>query len=293
MRFEVPDVQDVVTRMLQVEADFEGKTREISQWLEEHRAYIEQNNQLVTAGEHIQVLHIFLPNLLIRGISGEAGNRVRKELKKHVKEDVHLIPDTYRQVLKNAGYRWGQAGVQVIEDVVQIFRHDDKWNWKQYFEEADAKKETNFREDEVLRVKHIGFKLRDLALSDFNENYAAIDRHGVRVITRLSFLNYGFELLEDDNIGMGTEPGNKENYLFLHRLVLHLSALAGDGFSPSDLDQVFWHFGRSRCGAKPQCGDCPVVEICPTGVGRMRKFRRLLDAAEERIQQTGGVKHNA
>lgn len=296
MKFQVPkvpNVQNVVTRMLQVEADFGGKTRKISQWVEEHRSSIERNKQLVAANEYMQVLSIFLPDLLVRGMRGEAGNKLHEELRKHIKEEAHLRTAMYQQALQDTGYRWGvQKGVQVIEDIVRIFRDDYKWNWKQYFEEANAKKKTNFPKDKVLEVKYIGFKVRDLALSSFNKNYAANDRHVVRVITRLGFLNYGFELLGDDSIEMGTETSNEKNYLFLHRLILHLSALAGDEFSPSDLDRVFWHFGRSQCGAKPQCGDCPVVEICPTGAGRMGKFRRLLDAAEERIRQTGGVKHD-
>jgi len=277
MRLEIPDVWDVVTRMLQVKADFDDKTREISQWVEAHRTDIEQNKQLVASDDtdrHIQILRILLPELLIRGMSGEAGSKVHEELKKHIKEEADLRTDIYQQVLEKASYRWGPPkGVQVIEDVVRIFRDEYGWDWERYFEEAEAEKETNFLSDKLLKVKHIGFKVRDLALSNFNENYAANDLHVVRVITRLGFLNYGYELLGDNRLEMGTDSAKRKNYLFLHRLILRLSALVSDEFSPSDLDRVFWHFGRSRCRAKPQCGDCPVAEICPTGAGRMGKFR--------------------
>jgi endonuclease III len=267
MRFEVPDVRDVVTRMLKVEASFEQKQQKISQWLEEHRSTIERNKQLVSADKHMQVLCNFMPNLLVRGMRGEAGNKVYEELGKHIEQEADLRTDVYQGALQNAGYRWGiQIGAEVIEDVVQIFRDKYRWDWKQYFGEAEAKKETNFCCDKLLAVKYIGFKVRDLALSSFNENYVAIDQNLVRVITRLGFLNYGFELLGDDHLEMGTDGSNEKNYLFLHRLILKLSALTDRKYSPSDLDRIFWYFGRSLCKVKqPKCDACPVVETCPTG----------------------------
>ncbi|MBC8249658.1 MAG: hypothetical protein H8E90_08265 [Anaerolineales bacterium] len=270
MKFEVPEVRDVVTRMLEVEASFDGTRQEIYQWLKDHRRRLERNKQLVAANEYVQVLIIFLPDLLIRGMRGEAGSKVRRELKERIKEEADLRKDIYQRVLKKANYRWGEKGVQVIEDVVRIFRDDYGWDWGQYFEEAEAEKETNFLSDKLLKVKYIGFKVRDLALLSFNENYIANDRNVVRVITRLGFLNYGFELW-DDNLEMGTDLAKRENYLFLHRLALQLSALTDGTYSPSDLDRIFWHFGRSRCEAKPQCGDCPVAKICPTGRFRIGK----------------------
>jgi endonuclease III len=267
MRLEVPDVRDVVTRMLEAEASFGGTKQEVYQWLKDHRRRLERNKRLVAAGEHMQVLRIFLPNLLIRGMRGEAGSKVHEELKKCIKEEADLRTDVYEQALQKAGYRWGAKGGEVIEGVVRIFCDEYGWDWERYFEEAEVEKETNFLSDKLLEVKYIGFKVRDLALSSFNENYIANDRHLVRVITRLGFLSYGFELLGDDNLEMGTDPAKKKNYLFLHRLALHLSALTGGVYSPSDLDRVFWHFGRSLCIARqPQCGGgCPVARICPTG----------------------------
>ncbi|MBM4465045.1 MAG: hypothetical protein FJ014_05730 [Chloroflexi bacterium] len=273
MRFEVPDVRDVVMRILEVEDSFGDTKQDIYQCLQNHRRRIERNKQLVTASEYMQVLRIFLPDLLIRGISGEAGSKVHEELKKHIKEDSGLRTDVYQQVLEKASYRWGiPKGVQLIEGVVRILRDEYGWDWERYFEEAEAEKETNFISDKLLKVKYIGFKVRDLALSNFNANYAANDLHVVRVITRLGFLNYGYELLHDNSLEMGTDSAKRKNYLFLHGLILRLSALTGDEFSPSDLDRVLWHFGKSLCGARPRCGYCPVAEICPTGASRIGKL---------------------
>ncbi len=270
MKFEVPDVRDVVMRILEVEDSFGDTKQDIYQCLQNHRRRIERNKQLVAAGKYMQVLRIFLPDLLIRGISGEAGSKVHEELKKHIKEDSDLRTDVYQQVLEKASYRWGvPKGVQVIEGVVRILRDEYGWDWERYFEEAEAEKETNFISDKLLKVKYIGFKVRDLALSNFNANYAANDLHVVRVITRLGLLNYGYELLRDNSLEMGTDSAKRKNYLFLHGLILRLSALTGDEFSPSDLDRVFWHFGKSLCGARPRCDYCPVAEICPTGTSRI------------------------
>jgi hypothetical protein len=268
MKLEIPDVQDVVTRMLKVEASFGEKKKEISEWVERHRSDIKANKGLVADNKYIEVLCRFLPDLLIRGMSGEAGSKVRTEIERNINEETDLTDDVYKKIIKNANYRWGEkVGVQVIKDVVRIFQDEYRWDWKRYFQEAEDEKEMNFSKDKLLgeKVKYIRFKVRDLALSGFNENYIAIDRHVVRVITRLGFLNYGFELLENDDFEMGTNPMDEKNYLFLHRLTLRLSDLTDSEYTPSDLDRILWHFGRSKCGAKPECGNCSVAEICPTG----------------------------
>jgi len=265
MKLEIPDVQDVVARMLKVEASFGKRKMGISQWLEGHRSDIENNKRLVADNKYIEVLCRFLPDLLMRGMSGEAGTKVHEAIKRYIEEEADLTTQVYQRSLGEADYRWGDKGIQVIKDVVQVFQDEYSWNWKRYFDEAEREKEINFPNDKLLTVKHIRFKVRDLALSSFNENYIAIDRHVVRVITRLGFLNYGFELLENDKLEMGTNPMDEKNYLFLHRLTLKLCGLTDSEYTPSDLDRIFWHFGRTKCGTEPECGNCSVAEICPTG----------------------------
>lgn len=156
----------------------------------------------------------------------------------------------------------------MISDVVRLFANKYKWNWSEYFEAAEKYHETNFQQDELLKVRNVGYKLRDLAVSKFNHNYVANDLHVVRVMTRIGLLNYGFDLLSDSSLEMGNNPGNEKNYLFLHRLVLKLSKLTNGKYFPADLDRVFWSFGKSICKNRPHCNSCPVNKLCLTGQSR-------------------------
>ena len=116
-----------------------------------------------------------------------------------------------------------------------------------------------------MNIKNIGFKLRDLALSNFNPHYAAFDLHVSRVPTRIGLLNYGFELLNESGIEMGNNPADNKNYLFLHRLFIKLSKMTGEKFLAVDFDRIFWHFGKTICQSKPKCSDCPIKQSCLTG----------------------------
>jgi len=121
-----------------------------------------------------------------------------------------LNKKNYEQILRKASYRWGsEVGAQVIFEVVYKFEQL-KWDWKEYFRRAEKYHKTDFQEDELLKIKHVKLKARDLALSSFNPNYVANDLHVVRVITRTGLLNYGFDLLENDELEMGNNPFNKK-----------------------------------------------------------------------------------
>jgi hypothetical protein len=43
---------------------------------------------------------------------------------------------------------------------------------------------------------------------------------------------YGWELTADPEIDFGTNPSNKENYLFLHRLFRKLASISEGRFTP-------------------------------------------------------------
>jgi hypothetical protein len=197
---------------------------------------------------------------------GERGGILNKELQCSIQAKQDLTYENYLDLLKRANYRWGATtGAQVINDVTNVFKNRYGWDWKVYFDEADKYAETDFLQDELLKIRNIKFKVRDLALSSFNPNYVANDLHVVRVISRVGLLNYGFDLLGNGDLEMGNNPANRRNYLFLHKLVLKLSRLMNDEYSPADLDRIFWNFGRSICNANPKCFKCPIKNQCLTG----------------------------
>ncbi|MFH1861332.1 MAG: hypothetical protein ABH878_00840, partial [bacterium] len=171
---------------------------------------------------------------------------------------------------------------KVIREVVNIFEKRYRWDWKVYFDKAEQYAKSNFLQDELLKIKNVSFKVRDLALSGFNPNYVANDLHVVRVMSRIGLLNYGFSLLDDKYLEMGNNPANRNNYLFLRKLVLELSRLS-DEYSPADLDRIFWNFGRSICKAKPECPRCPINNQCLTGMFRFTKKRCVFPASKDEI----------
>ena len=186
-----------------------------------------------------------------------------------IKSKADLLDANYREVLKKANYRWGvDDGSKVISDVVHHVQSVLRWKWSAYIDLAENEKEANYQRDPMLRIKNISFKLRDLALSNFSPHYAAFDLHVTRVLTRLGWLNYGFPLLGNTDLEMGNNPGNEKNYLFLHRLFVSLSYMTEGKYTPVDLDRILWLLGKSKCGAKSNCDDCPIVGECPTGKHR-------------------------
>jgi len=294
MELKLPDINEIISKIIELKAPFDGKSRKIKDWLAEHRKQIKKNQRRIKCKSDendIKILLSFLRDLLVRAIKGESGEKVYRELRNLIKSKQDLNEGNYRKILQRAKYRWQEDGVQVIASVVKIFAQEDKWDWENYFERAEKYHETDFQEDDLLKIKNVKFKVRDLALSSFNPNYVATahfitskiavfdtdnaalggyemasnDLHVVRVITRVGLLNYGFDLIHGDKLEMGNNPANEKNYLFLHRLVHKLSGLTGYKYLPADLDRIFWHFGKSICDAKPECSKCSIKNVCLTG----------------------------
>jgi endonuclease III len=275
MHIDIPEVNESLERLMAVKSTFDGTTQPIRQWVTEHREKIKKNRSLIerdSATNDISILNMFLRDLLVRAIKGEMGSRVYEQLISTIKTKEDLTEANYRQVLKNAKYRWGEDdGSKVISEVVHRVQSVLKWDWRMYIQRAEDEREKNFPSDPILEITNISFKLRDLALSNFSPYYAAFDLHVTRVLTRLGWLNYGFPFLGNSDVEMGNNPGNDKNYLFLHRLFILLSDMTKGEYSPVDLDRILWHLGKSICGAKSKCSGCPINAECPTGLHRTTK----------------------
>ena len=159
----------------------------------------------------------------------------------------------------------------MIEEIVRVWTEKYQRNWGKYVLEAEAEHADNFRKDPFLTIKGVGFKVRDLALSNFSVKYIANDLHIVRVSTRLGLLNYGFDLFRP-GIEMGNNPNNNNHYSFLNRLFKKLSESTDGKYLPVDIDKTFWHFGRTICNDKPKCRECPVMGDCLTGRDKREKW---------------------
>ncbi len=272
MTLLLPDVSTTLEKLMLIEASFRKTTQTIGEWVNEHRDAIKTNLKLTqerSDENDMKVLRILLRELLMT-VSGNAGERLRHALDEIVKTKDDLTPENYERVLKQARYRWGSRGSQVMKDVVSYFKDTLHWNWEAYLEQAasDGAKQSNFSHDKLRKITHVGPKVRDLALSNFNENYAAFDLHVIRVVARIGLVGYGWELTKDAGIEFGTDPSDKSNYLFFRRLFIELARLAGGRFTPVDLDRIFWHHGRGLCQVTTQCGKCPINDVCLTGKQR-------------------------
>jgi endonuclease III len=268
MNLTIPDVTSTLDKLMDVESTFNGLTQTISMWICQHRKTVKENIKLIeekSDKNDIAVLNIFLRDLLVRAIKGEMGTLVHNQLLSIIMDKADLLETNYRTVLKNANYRWGvDKGSKVIVDVVNHVESCLHWDWGGYINNAEENKDINYQNDPMLTIKNVGFKVRDLALSNFSLYYAAFDLHVTRVITRLGWLNYGFNLIEH-GLEMGTNPDDHKNYLFLHKLLFSLSAKTNGKYTPVDIDRIFWHLGKTLCGAKTECDKCPIADVCLTG----------------------------
>lgn len=262
----LPDIKDIMPRILEIESDFKEKKQKIIKWTEEQKIRINENALLFkekSKQNDIKIFNIFLPCLLAKNISGNSVERLSNNFAEKIKTQKDLTDDNFQKIIRESRYRW-ESGRQVITDFVD-WLNKNNWDWKKYFEDVEKNKNDNFQQDPLLKIKNIKLKVRDLALSEFNKDYIAFDLHIVRVMTRIGLLNYGFELLIDKNLEMGNNPSDIKQYLFLHKLSMKLSNLLDKKISLAELDRIFWHFGRTICKNKPQCNKCPINDICLTG----------------------------
>jgi hypothetical protein len=278
VKITIPDLPQTIEMLLPLKSTFDGRTQTIREWVNEHRSIIQKNARMVNAhsGNHdIRILSIFIRDLLVRNIVGEGGQRIYDAFCEIVSRKDDLKQENYRKILTKARYRWGiTLGSDVMCAAVNYFRDDLHWNWRVYLAQAERNKKENFPNDKRLKIKHVKFKVRDLALSNFNPNYAAFDLHVTRVVARIGLLAYGWDVTGDKAVEFGTNPSDNDNYLFLHKFFLRISELCGGRFTPVDLDRIFWHLGRSKCGATTECDTCPIQKTCLTG--KMRSSNKSL-----------------
>ena len=88
-----------------------------------------------------------------RNIVGEGGERIHDALCKIVRTKDDLTQQNFKEVLKQAGYRWVDSGSGVMTAVVAYFRDDLQWDWQGYLQQAEQAKEWNFPDDPLLKIK--------------------------------------------------------------------------------------------------------------------------------------------
>lgn len=252
MKVEIPSPRLLIKKMSNVESTFDNETKKIEEWRKHYLADIKRNRKL----SDIEIFKRFVANLLVRATKGERGSRVQSEIDKGINKYLHVNRSNLRNILK--GYRFGiKTGSDVVLKAKEIVK-SSSFNWRNYFREAENDYKRNFPDDKFLKIRNVGYKVRDLALSDFSKHYSANDLHVVRVISRTGLLMYGYGI----DCNFGTNVVDKKQYLFFRKLIIRLSEITE--MSPGELDRIFWHFGRAVCSNNPNCDICPIINQCST-----------------------------
>jgi len=268
MNLVLPNINKIISSILNIESNY------ISEEIHPSLGYLKQRQTIEECRKSylkqlsknwkekpIQIFNIFTMNLLLRAIRGEKGADIFREMNKEFKTFEDITENKANDILKKAKYRWGvKNGKKVILGAKRILFEKYQGMWERYFKEAEKKYRENFPDDPFLTIPNVSFKVRDLALSCFSKLYAANDLHIVRTLTRTGLLVYGY-----GDIDIGTNPGNEKNYIFLRNLIIKLSEKSG--YSPAELDRIFWYFGRGVCNARPNCSTCPINNECLTSLG--------------------------
>jgi len=259
--FQAPSSLDLIEHMKSVPAKMADVTKTIEDWRLDYQVQLDRRRGASDGA----ILSRFASALLERQMTGEAYERRTAIFLREFRTYAELTEERVTAALAEAGYRFPNQGRQVVMEVKKLVTKP-VFSWRRYFEEAEANYQSNFRNDDFLRIKYVGYKTRDFALSEYSDRFVAVDMQVGKVILRTGLFLHGY-----GDPRVDAHYTSDRGYLFMHALVLKLSKQTGwpsAGYSPGEMDRMFWLFGRSICTAKPRCTRCPAREICLTG-GRL------------------------
>jgi thermostable 8-oxoguanine DNA glycosylase len=263
MQISLPNINLLMKGVLPVKASFVGDyihpalgktaTQTIEQWRLNYLKELKLNNSF----SDFEKFKVFIVSLLLRASKGEVGGKLYDAFNDKIKEFSDLNKESIKIVLRDSGYRFQNQATETVLNSKELLFNKYQGKLDKYFKEAKENYRNNFPNDDFLKIKGVSFKVRDLALSCFLKEYSANDFHVVDVLARTGLILYGY-----GDLNFGTNPNNGKNYLFLRNSIIKISKQTG--YSPGEIDRIFWHFGRAVCKNKPLCGECPIKNICLT-----------------------------
>jgi len=266
MDFTVPEMSDILARIASVRSKDGDQEQSIAEWRSHYRNELVSNRQQ----SPIEIFNRFVNALLERATRSEPYRFRVQKFRDAFRSYDHVTETAVQDVfvaLKNEGhgYRWGaKAGTDVVMEARRVVM-EPGFTWERYVHQAEEQYQDDFREDKFRTIRGVGYKTRDLALSELSDRFVAIDLHVVRVTSRIGLLLYGYG---DDRLT--TAVSQESGYLFFHGLILKMARRTGwpdaAGYSPGEIDRMLWHFGRTLCSDTPKCRDCPIADICLTTV---------------------------
>lgn len=259
--YKPPDFSKIINLLLPLTLSWEGRTYTINDRRQKILREVKENRKQSKIGIFNRFVSALLEGFRTKGKDYEP----RIELmNKYFHDFSDVTEENIQQVLTANNYSLRKRGLEIILSARKIIE-PSSFQWEQYFYEAEKKYEDGFVTDNFLKIKGVGKKVRDFALSEFSTFYCAIDRHVADVIRRTGLLLYGYGQPD-----FGTSP--TENYDFLQRLVIKFSKETGwasdssQGYSPKEIDTMLWFFSQEGgiCKGRPGCFRCPIKDLCLT-----------------------------
>jgi endonuclease III len=259
--YNPPKFSDVIKLLLSLELTWEGKSYTIDEWREKALWEVENNRKQ----SKISIFNRFTSALQEGyGARGDQYGRRIELMNRTIRDFSDVTIEKIDEVLTKNRFYLKSRGIEIALSVKRIVEVYD-FEWKHYFQEAELQYESSYKNDKFLRIRGVGSKTRDFALSEFSNCYCAIDRNIARVIWRTGLLLHGYGQSD-----FGTSP--TENYHFLQRLLIQFSKESGwspgshQGYSLKEIDAMLWFFSNEQgiCKNKPDCFRCPLNDICLT-----------------------------
>jgi len=151
----LPDINDFLPLILGCESTIENitkdkTTKKIIEWMNEYRKEITQNRKK----SKDEIFFIFVTNLLARTSNEKWWQKIQLLLNSLEKIE-NVNQNAIRPIeFKKRGYRFPQAGVNVVLEARRIFEEKYKSDWEYYFEKADDNFESDFIQDDFLNIKY-------------------------------------------------------------------------------------------------------------------------------------------
>jgi len=267
MKIEVPDIKTIYEEMMNV------VSRPISAFGEDssvQKTILERiqdySNDLVKKNKkgNFEKIIDFCLALLMRATSENFMlPTLEYLLKKYnsvedILRDVDFIEKT-KMKLKELHYRYPEKGATVILNATKIFHTEYNSDIEVYLKLSQAPENLSddFTADTMIKIKNVKYKVRDLGISMFNNNYIALDTHIIRILLRTGLILNSYTL----GIAPYSDQNNSARYLDIWRTVKSLAE--GAKIPLGELDRAFWNFGRSICKSQnPKCVNCHISKIC-------------------------------
>jgi len=281
----VPSVVEIAQRLLPAPVEFQAdgrkQSRPLQEWVDADRADARRRRE--TDSDH-SIYVRFAAALLERNVTGGSYIKRLEVFARDLGDPRTLTVERAEDMLRQSGYRFPPTGAATLMAVKELLTAPG-FSWPGYFAEAEAKWQDGFEDDPLglKRVKGIGDKVRDFALSEFSDYYCAPDLHACRMMARTGLILHGYRVRAADF--------STVDYRFVRAVVQRLARSTGfpdrpGSLSPAHIDRMFWYYGqdRLRCNATPHCADCPANDLCLAG--RFRKGVPSIPMSEERDDAT-------